>query len=73
MFFKGVNELVGFKWKWWKLIYGLKNCKKVCEYVVNMIIEKENFKGFYFLNIFLKNSNGILGCFGGWLDVLFIF
>ena len=51
---KGVNESAGFKWKWWKSIYGLKNCKKACEYVANMTIEKENLKGFHLLNTLLK-------------------
>lgn len=68
-----VYELVSINWYWWILLYGLNNCWRVCEDVVNMNFGLKKFNVKYYLNIFFKNSNGILWCFSGCLDILYIF
>ena len=72
LFSQRVNKSTGFKWKWWKSTYGLKNCKRACEDVANMALEKENLNGVHLLNTLLKNSNGTLQCFRGRTDVFYI-
>ena len=72
MYSQRVKQTAVLKWQWWNSTYGLKNCKRACEDVANMTLEKENVNGVQLLNTLLKNSKGTLKCFRGRSDVLYI-
>ena len=67
-----VTETARLQWKWWNSNYGLKRCRRVCEDVANMTLEKANLNGVHLFNTLIKNSNGTLRCFRGRSDVLYI-
>ena len=72
LFSKRVHQYPVLGWKWWNSTYGLKNCRRACEDVANMTLQKENLNGVHLLNTLLKNSKGTLRCFRGRADVLYI-
>ena len=69
---RGVHQSTGLGWKWWNSTYGLKNCRRACEDVANMTLQKENLNGVHLFNTPLKNSKGTLRCFRSRADVFYI-
>lgn len=67
-----VNESPSTEWYWWASRYGLENCRRALGDVANITLKKTKLNGKYLLNTLLKNSGGILRCFGSRSDVLYI-